>query len=360
MVAPWVSETARRPIGFAQVREDAMLDQWVVEHLAEGSAVLMVASGGCSAAALASMPQVSRLHLIDPNPAQIAISRLKLRLLATASPSERLALLGHASMSVPERRRRLTAEFRALNLPPDAMGTIQVMAEEGPDHAGRYEVLFSALRAALGGVADELTALLQLRDPAQQAQRAGPATHLGRALDTAFDTVMTLSNLVALFGEAATRNRCEPFSRHFARRTRYALASLPAADNPYLWQMLQGRFPDGVLYPWLTAAAPVRLPEVQWTIGTMTEALQGPVERFDFVHLSNILDWLDREDARSILELAWKALRPGGSTLIRQLNSSLDIEALGGRFEWQVRPANALHARDRSFFYRQLHLGRKR
>src|SRR5258705_13576674 len=103
---------------------------------------------------------------------------------------------------------------------------------------------------------------------------------------------MSLPNLVGLFGAAATRNRCEPFSRHFARRTRHALASLPAADNPYLWQMLQGRFPEAIVYPWLNAASPDRMPEVEWTVTSMADALLGFLEAFDFIHLSNILDWL--------------------------------------------------------------------
>jgi S-adenosylmethionine-diacylglycerol 3-amino-3-carboxypropyl transferase len=58
--ASWVLEAARRPVAFAQVREDAALDQWVVEQLDAGAEVIMVASGGCSAAALATMPKVAR------------------------------------------------------------------------------------------------------------------------------------------------------------------------------------------------------------------------------------------------------------------------------------------------------------
>ena len=170
---------------------------------------------------------------------------------------------------------------------------------------------------------------------------------------------MALPNLVGLFGEPATRNRCEPFSRPFARRTRHAFATLPAADNPYLWQMLQGQFPPGVVYPWLSSAAPRCMPEVLWTVAGMAEALQGRTDAFDFIHLSNVLDWLTPEAAGLILELCWRALRPGGWTLIRHLNSSLDIQMLGARLEWQTRAAIALHARDRSFFYRGLHLGRK-
>ena len=67
---PWVLETARRPIAFAQVREDALLDRRMVEQLDGGAEVLLIASGGCTAAALAVTPQISRLHLVDLNPAQ--------------------------------------------------------------------------------------------------------------------------------------------------------------------------------------------------------------------------------------------------------------------------------------------------
>ena len=321
---------------------------------------MMVASGGCTAAALAASPQISLLHLIDPNPAQIALARLKLRLLTTASPRERLSILGHASMPVAQRRLRIMRQLQALNLPVDALGPIDLLAEVGPDQAGRYEGLFLKLREALSDTADEITALLQLRDPDEQSRRVDAATDLGRALDRAFDSVMGLPNLVGLFGEEAARNRCEPFSRHFARRTRHALATLPAADNPYLWQILQGRFPQNVVYPWLNAVVPTRMPEVRWRVSGMAEALQGQQEAYDFIHLSNILDWLAPEDARATLDLAWQALRPEGWTLIRQLNSNLDIQKLGERFEWQTKSADALHNRDRSFFYRGLSLGRKK
>ena len=181
----------------------------------------------------------------------------------------------------------------------------------------------------------------------------------GAFLDGAFDSVMTQSNLVGLFGEAATRNRCEPFARHFARRTRHALTTMPAADNPYLWQLLRGRFPGKVVYPWLTAEPPSKMPVIEWEVQSMAAALQGLAEAFDYIHLSNILDWLAPDEARSTLELAWKALRPGGLVFIRQLNSSLDIPLLSTRFEWQDRLAREWHDRDRSFFYRKLYLGRK-
>jgi S-adenosylmethionine-diacylglycerol 3-amino-3-carboxypropyl transferase len=235
-----------------------------------------------------------------------------------------------------------------------------MVAEQGPDCVGRYEVLFSMLRDGLNAMADQVMALIQLRDRAEQSRRVAPETGLGRTLDMGFDSVMALPNLLGLFGEAATRNRCEPFSRHFARRTRHVLATQSAAENPYLWQILQGRFPDSCVYPWLSATRPKRMPEVICSVSGMAEALKQKTEGADFVHLSNILDWLSPEEARSILNLAWLALRPGGLTLIRQLNSNLDIPSLGSSFQWQDESAQMLHNRDRSFFYRKLHLGKRR
>ena len=357
--APWVFEAAQSPIAFAQVREDATLDLWVAGQLNEQSEVLMVASGGCTAAALAASSKFARLHLVDPNPAQIALSRLKLRLLETAEPEERLALLGHALLAAADRQRHLAVELKTLDLAPDILGPLDAVAKAGPDHAGRYEILFANLREALRSVSDELTALLQLHSPAEQSQRADPNTKFGRALDAAFDSVMALPNLVGLFGEGATRNRCEPFSRHFAHQTRHVLATLPAAENPYLWQMLLGRFPEDVAYPWLMAGSPARMPGVRWNVAAMAEVLDGQIEAFDFIHLSNSLDWIAPEEAQFLLKRAWEALRPGGWIFIRQLNSNLDLPSMGRNLNWQDEAAEALHRRDRSFFYRKLHLAKK-
>ena len=92
----------------------------------------------------------------------------------------------------------------------------------------------------------------------------------------------------------------------------------------------------------------------------MVRALGDRPGAFDFVHLSTILDWLDPEDARATLDLPSRALSPGGWTLVRQLNSTLDVERLGDGFDWRTTRARRLHRADRSFFYRALYLGRRR
>jgi S-adenosylmethionine-diacylglycerol 3-amino-3-carboxypropyl transferase len=253
-----------------------------------------------------------------------------------------------------------TGEFEALDLSPDSVGPLGDVAIFSPDFAGRYEECFAALQRELKTHRAELDAALRLTDPAKQAPRVAPDTPLGRALDEALDSVMSLPNLVALFGEGATRNPVEPFSRHFARRTRHAFATLPAATNPFLWSMLAGCYPPGHAADWYALPAPARMPEITWQHAFMADALREHTAAFDVVHLSNILDWLSPEEATATLEVAVRALHPNGQVVIRQLNSSLDIPASGPMFEWDAATARDLHAGDRSFFYRALHLGRKR
>ena len=346
---PWVVAGEKLPLAFAQVREDALLDLAVVETFERPPRVAMVASGGCTAAALAGCGMVESLHLVDPNPAQLTLSRLKLGLLVAAEPRLRFALLGHAPMPVAQRKERLLERLGRLGLDAGQLGPMEMLARSGPDYAGRYEQVFLALRAAFERTQPELEAVLRLSNPV-----------LGEALDAALAEVMALPNLVRLFGEEATRNPVMPFHRHFAERVRWALASLPAADNPYLWQMLLARYPASVGAPWLFVESPRSMPAVTWECVPMQAALEPRREEFDFVHLSNILDWLSPERAAETLARSWRALRRGGCVLVRQLNSSLDIRALGAGFEWQVEGARALHERDRSFFYRALHWGFKR
>lgn len=359
---PWVLETARWPLAFAQVREDPLIDLWVVKQIGPGARIIMVASGGCTAALLAAKGDAAQIHLVDPNAAQLALSRLKLHALRTLDTDQRLSLLGHQLWIWPKGSRagEIERTFDQLGLPRDILGPLRWVAQLGPDHAGRYEGLFTKLRERLAPVRAKLDAVLELCDPAEQARRSVHETALCKGLHRALDGVMALPNLIALFGEGATRNRVEPFAKHFARRTRCALATLPANNNPFLWQMCRGVYPPGVPADWYSAVAPSAWPEMIWSNTVMTEALANVHESVDFVHLSNILDWLSPEEAQTTLDLAAAALKPGGWILIRQLNSTLDIPSLGPAFDWQREQARILHAADRSFFYRDLHLGRKR
>lgn len=354
----WVKATAELPIYFSMVREDPLLDLGIVQSYPNPINIIMIASGGCTASLLATEPKVSSLHLVDPNPSQLALCRVKFALLQH-STQYRKAILGHATMAPNQRRSNLEQLFETLQLSSDCLGPLDFVAEVGPDFAGRYERLFYHLHEAFAEQRDSLISLLHSTVVNEQSRAIEPNTPLGQALDLAFDTILDLPILVELFGAGATQNRVEPFARHFAKRTRHALTQFPAAMNPYLWLMLKNQLPPECDLPWLQAETPTSLPTITFSNGMMAEVLRQASSEYEFVHLSNILDWLPAEEAERTLDAAWQALKPGGVVLIRQLNSTLDIPRLSSSFRWDSQQSAIMLQRDRSFFYRAIHLGRK-
>lgn len=352
----WALAAAKMPLAFAQVREDPRLDVELAAALPPGATVVMIASGGETAACLGRLPL--QLHLVDMNPAQIALARLKWQLAGEGNLSAAAALLGHAPLAPEERWRLLGERLDGLGLATDVFGPEEVVAAVGPDQAGRYELTFAALRERLAS----LTSLLDdsLRSAVPVDLEGSP---LGDAMDAAFGEVMTLENLICLFGEGATQNPRLPFSTHFAERTHLAFRRMPPATNPFLWQILAGRFPEDAPYDWLgISSAAHRHPDAtaEWHHGKMDAVLDSlPDESAEMIHLSNILDWLSPAEGQTLLSKAARVLKPGGRVIIRQLNSTLDIPALESALAWDPETGRAMEERDRSYFYPQLHLGRK-
>lgn len=314
----WLQQAASMPIAFSQVREDPRLD---VEICRPGDSVVMIASGGDTAVCLSRRP-LHRLVVVDMNPAQLALTRCKWHLSREAEREQTLRFLGHASG--PRYVRRTLAE---LGLPENALGPIEFVEERGADQVGRYELLFAQLRRELKSTTQE----------------------------QAFQKTMALENLVALFGQQATQNPRRSFADHFSWRTSRAQARPDAAVNPFLGQLLRGKFADEQPYDWLKDWNPPLL-SLEYVQAPMLQALRemAPASA-NVVHLSNILDWLTVKEASELLQAATRVLKSGGRTIIRQLNSTLDIPSLETGLSWsEIDPE-----RDRSFFYPHIHLGHK-
>ena len=355
----WLLKSSDLPLAFAQTREDSLLDRWVVDQVGSNPRIAMIASGGCTAAHLAANHRVESIDLVDANPAQLALTRLKIHLLEHFASRERLELLGHQG-TLDNRQNWLPILFSRLGLDQDVFGPFEWVCQLGPDYAGRYEAVFQRLSFRLKTERPEWQAILSASTPWPNASLTEEGSLVGRFLDEVMGEVLSLDNLVALFGEAATQNPVEPFSCHFAGRVRHTLSTHPPLTNPFLWQMLACRYPASTPVPWLELPMVKNLPLLRYHQGFMADFLASVKPgSLDFVHLSNILDWLTPEEARNTLEVSARALRPGGAVFIRQLNSSLDITGLCPAFRWRKDEGSRLLARDRSFFYRALHLGTK-
>lgn len=309
----WVTATASLPVAFAQVREDPRIDRRLIEKVGSPARALMIASGGETAAVLATLP-IESLHMVDTNPAQIALARLKLSMLIGTSTEERLKLLGHVSMNTADRRLELQRRFSELRIAEDALGPPSLVAEWGPDFCARYEWVFARLRETLSPHQAAVADLLSLSDTDQQADRVAPGSELGQAFER-------------------------------------------ASANPFLHQLFSGRF-TGPLWDWLDLPEQSELCSLQFSVGVMGEVIATlPDAAYDFVHLSNILDWLRPSAAEKLLNQVYRCLAPGGLVVIRQLNSTLNIPAVPSGLVWHRDLAQQLHREDRSFFYRELHIG---
>ncbi len=331
---PWALEAAKLPLAFSQVREDPALDVELATALPENATVVMIASGGETVIQLARLP-LARIHAVDVNPAQLALARFKAHLASHESAAVSCNLLGHAPLLAQQRQEEVLHRLEILDLPPDVFGPPSLVAEHGPDHLGRYERCFATLREAL--------------PPGVLINQNG--------LDEALAKVMSLANLVALFGQEATQNPRLPFHEHFAWRTRVALSRADAATNPFLQQMYHGRFAPGCLYDWLKSTEPLQA-EIVWHQGRMQEVLDDlSVASADLVHLSNILDWLSPTQAAQTLAAAARVMKPGARLIIRQLNSTLEMETLAEGIRWDRAQGEAMERRDRSFFYPRILVG---
>ncbi|NGX47235.1 MAG: hypothetical protein K1000chlam3_00608 [Chlamydiae bacterium] len=363
LIANYPQEVLQYPVAFAQVREDPLEEQEIIEKYFpkdKDLAILMVASGGDTAAYLAgSNLPISRIAIIDPNPSQIYLTKLKLHLLQYPE-EKRLSLLGHNPMLHADRAQELDFLLTLLDIPPMALGSIDMLSILGPDYAGRYEMVFKAFREYLKPFESEVCGLFDLGSIDEQKARIAPDTSLGQAIDEAFDVVLSQENLVKIFGEKATANRVQDFSRHFAERCRVYLSNHLAAESPFFAQVFLGQFYKEIHYPWLDLPIIQPNAQIDFHQTMMDQYLQSaPKESFDLIHLSNITDWLSPEEASTTLALAYRALRPGGVVVVRQLNSNLDIYSLGKDFQWDRETATDLNGKDRSFFYRQLLIGIK-
>jgi len=353
--AGMVEEAVTRPIAFSVVREDSLQDIEVIHRYfsEEKVSMLMVASGGCTAASLVADIPFQDLTLVDPNLAQLQLSKLKLQFL-TLSPRKRLEILGYLPMKAEERKSILCGFMHALDIERSALGDLDLIGERGLDFTGRYERIFEEIRALLDD--HQIEELFAQTDLEKQTELVDPETPLGKAIDKAFDAVMSQENLTHIFGEKATANRVQDFSRHFLERTRTFLKLQLASSSPWMAHLFLGRFYGEEMFPWLKCKMVHCFPKISYFHGTMNEALkESKPESYHVIHLSNILDWLSPEEARTTLALSFKALKPGGCVIIRQLNSNLDIPILGTEFEW----SDLKEPVDRSFFYRNAYLGFK-
>lgn len=315
---------------FALVREDPALELGLLPppRPDRRPAVLLVASGGCTALTLARARPDVALSLIDANPAQLEHVRAKWAALEGCAPGS-------------EARRR-------------AFG-VDADAPESLSGSGNFEALFRGLR----GVLDDLALGAEDRRAVLRGERPVEALTSSPWWPVAFELFFSDVFLETMFGPDATQHAARgSYPGYFRRAIERGLARPDRATNGWLHQVLLGHWLPGAEPDFLSRAAPDRPPNEWWYVAPMAE---GPsFDRFDLVSLSNLFDWMDADGVAAIARRLEAECRPGAVVLIRQLNNRAPVEAMLPSFDFDPAEGEALARADRSLFYERVLVGRRR
>jgi len=306
---------------FAAVREDPCIEERVLREQRCSSA-LLVGSAGCTALYLhATLPDL-RLELVDPNPAQLEHVALKQRALASFSPTR-------FNVGTPD---------------PQAL-----------HECGNFERLFRLFRDALDRFvisADER----RRRFEDEQSDWHDVLAH--RYWPATFATVFSNELLVAMFGPDAVQHaRPHSYPSYFRQRLELGLRDPERNLNPWLHHVLLGHYreAEAAWPPYLRHRKAILQPFTTHGCALLEMPTFAP---YDFVQLSNVMDWMHADGCRELAERLTAELRPGATVLWRQLNNTRDLtEHFAPGFAFDSERDASLTASERSLFYNRVHCG---
>lgn len=345
-IALLLHEALSRPLKFAQMREDPLMElQLIAENGARSG--FFIGSGGCTVAAVAALGGLEHMVVADPNPAQMAMVELKLHLLSFPT-KKRAEILGHMPMNHDIRSQVITDLLNRIENQKNVMGDIKEIGIHGPDFFGRFEWLLEKMREAFGESCEFIDAAIC----------GNNINGIENYLKTGISEAFTLPILHTLFGKEFTSNNFQTFTQYFITQILIALERNPQQNN-FLKKFLQPHNKNQDLPLWMNAPDS----EVGANIERYTMNAQEVLNEFsgdhDIIHLSNILDWMSSEESQKTLTQSYHALNKNGVVIVRQLNSNVDIPSLAPNFFWEVKNGLVLSKEDNSFLYRNIYIGRK-
>ncbi len=311
---------------FAVVREDPELECALVQKL-QARAVLVVASGGCTALTLGARFPALQVTAFDQNPRQLQHLTQKQQAARHASPTH----------------------FNVESADPTAL-----------NQCGEFEGLFRTLRRFLCEFVTseaELQHFFAATTAPAERRLLVDKWQQSRYFPVAFELCFHDSLLHAMFGPDATQHaRPGSYPGYFQAVFLRGLRREDAADNPFLQHVLLGCY--------LTRSAPQYLHAssqsgLELVLGSLTDVPR--LDRFQLYSLSNIFDWADDRLPTEWGQLLASVAAPGSAVLIRQLNNRRDVRRFfAPAFQFDEALGSALQASDRSLFYERIEVGFRR
>jgi S-adenosylmethionine-diacylglycerol 3-amino-3-carboxypropyl transferase len=148
-----------------------------------------------------------------------------------------------------------------------------------------------------------------------------------------------------------------PVGERILARTRWAITRLPVRTNPYFRAILAGGFVPEAPPRWLR---PEHLPAIRARLDRV-RLVHGPVEhaegRFDAFNLSDIFEYMPPAECTRVYGALLERANPGARLAYwNMLAARRRPEAFAARVRERADEAEALHGRDRAWFYRAFRL----
>ena len=315
-------------VQFAVVREDAAVEAAAVRRVEPPSRVLCVASGGCTYLHLQALWPGCSFVLVDPNAAQLDLVERKIRAL--------------------ERGGSIRDElFNVDN--DDPLGLSQ---------CGNFESLFRSLRRFVAEFVADPMEIAGWFDADTRDVQALESAFQNPYWDCAFRLFFSDALLETMFTTAATQHaESGSYPDYFRRRVEAGLRADDAPANRFLHHIFLGCYRRDALPPFLSIPRPPA--GYRCDLRAMSFQEVDSFAGFDLVALSNVMDWMDADQARQVAARVGDSLAPGAVVVWRQLNNSVDRRPwFGPRLSFDTELEAELTAMDRSLFYQSVHCGR--
>ena len=315
------------PIQFSVVREDPEIERKII-HASGAKKILLIGSGGCTALTLQAYFPHLHITLVDPNPAQIELIQEKMRALKDSA-----------------RDRKET-----FNIENDSSLSL--------NQNGNFESLFRSFRNFIYEFVLNYEDLKKLLTPSASLNQHVSIREVlfdNKYWKVAFDLFFHHNFLEAMFGPDAVQHAPkDSYPDYFRKVIEQGLERDDCSTNYFLHHIFLGNYIDqeSCLPYYLTVPAP----EYNFEFFNNTIDKVNSFGTFDLVHLSNIFDWMDEENIKSIANRLNQEMKPGAHLITRQLNNQKDFwQYFSSHFELLADESAKLLASDRSLFYSQIH-----
>jgi S-adenosylmethionine-diacylglycerol 3-amino-3-carboxypropyl transferase len=344
---------------FAQVREDPLLE---IEALAPAadSTIVVVSSGGCTALSLVACG-AGRVVSVDSNVTQNHLVELKAQAVRSLEPGALLGFLG--ATSAPRAWR--IADYGALrtSLSDEAAkywDSHRKLLGKGLLNSGVSErfirLVVRALRMLVHPTS-RIDRLLSCETLAEQRELYEKEWN-SRRWKMLFKVLLSRRAFDRTYDPAFFENVGNgDFASHFHRVMEHALCEIPVTSNYFLHHMLRGTYRTAIvggLPPYLDRARNAltrqRLENLELVDGGYTEYLATCADdSVDGLALSNICEWLDRNQVHDLFSQVVRVARPGARLCFRNFVGHTDVpRAFRSTMREDVEAGQAAIARDRS------------